>query len=72
MTPPWRTCWRRRRRISCAIWNQDALPRHTDSLLVELAALNYLSSRHSAGSQEESYAEGQLSQSQRYYSPPRV
>lgn len=49
--------------------NQDALPRYTDSLLVELAALKYLSSRHSAGVQEESYAEGQLSQSQRYYSP---
>lgn len=49
--------------------NQDQLPQHTDSLVIELAALNYLRCRHSAGVQEESYAEGQLSQSQRYYSP---
>ena len=49
--------------------NQDQLPGHTDSLLIELAALNYLRGQNCAGMQEESYAEGQLSQSQRYYSP---
>lgn len=48
---------------------QDTLPEHTDSLVIELAALKYLQGRNRAGVQEESYAEGQLSQSQRYYSP---
>lgn len=49
--------------------NQDTLPEHTDSLVIELAALKYLQGQNRAGVQEESYAEGQLSQSQRYYSP---
>lgn len=49
--------------------HQDQLPPCTDSLVVELAALKYLRGQNQAGVQEESYAEGQLSQSQRYYSP---
>lgn len=49
--------------------NQDQLPGHTDSLVIELAALKYLRGQNQAGVQEESYTEGQLSQSQHYYSP---
>lgn len=49
--------------------NRQELPPHTGCLAVELAALKYRRNRTGEGVQEESYAEGQLSQSVRYLSP---
>lgn len=46
--------------------NREELPGRTGSLVVELAALKYRRGRSGEGVQEESYAEGQLSQSVRY------
>ena len=48
--------------------NRPELPDYAQSLLVELAGLRYLQSR-SGGRKGESYAEGQLSQSESYCTP---
>ena len=50
--------------------NREKLPECAHSLLVELAALKYLRGTGAdAGQKSVSYAEGQLSQSESYYSP---
>lgn len=48
--------------------NRDELPDCAQSLLVELAGLRYLQSQ-CGGKKGESYAEGQISQSESYYTP---
>lgn len=49
--------------------NRTELPGYASRLAVELAALKYRRGQSGGGKQEESYTEGQLSQSQRYFSP---
>ena len=48
--------------------NAEALPDCAQSLLVELAGLRYLQ-RECMGKKSESYSEGQISQSESYYTP---
>ena len=51
--------------------NREKLPECARSLLVELAALKYLRGT-GADKKSASYAEGQLSQSESYYSPAEM
>lgn len=50
--------------------NRTELPEYARSLLIELAGLKYLQS--GAGKKSESYSEGQISQSESFYSPAEL
>lgn len=53
--------------------NREELPVYAGHLLVELACLKYLRAQTAAGGKKsESYAEGQLSQSESYLSPEEL
>lgn len=47
--------------------NRTELPEHTLCLLIELAGLKYL--QDGSGKKSESYTEGQISQSESFYTP---
>ncbi len=51
----------------CRYLGEQALPEYALCLLVELAGLKYLQS--GTGAKSQSYSEGQLSQSESYYTP---
>jgi len=53
----------------CRYLNRDSLPENARCLLVELAALKYLRMGEGRDKKSESYSEGQLSQSECYFTP---
>ncbi len=52
--------------------NRDELPTCADSLLIELAALRLLGGQSGAGTKSASYTEGQISQSESYFTPAEL
>ena len=52
--------------------NREKLPDCAQSLLIELAALKYLRTDSIGARKSVSYAEGQLSQSESYYTPAEL
>lgn len=53
----------------CRYLNRDSLPEGARCLLIELAALKYLRMGENRDKKSESYSEGQLSQSESYFTP---
>ena len=66
------TCCVRREESILRSLNREELPGCAQSLLIELAALKYLRTDSAGARKSASYTEGQLSQSESYYTSAEV